>query len=96
MYSPILFSAYHKDDLMNKFLSRKGQIKEVEQMKIPLSISNKLNIILIFIQTFFYNIFIFKSFLNLLSIKYIIIMILNPKIYYLIYFLIKEFFLPFL
>lgn len=55
MYIPILFSAYHKDDLMNKFLSRKEQIKEVEQMQIPLSISNKINIALIFIQIFFYN-----------------------------------------
>jgi len=55
MYNPILFSAYHKDDLMNKFLSRKEQLKEVEQMQIPLSISNKINIVLIFIQIFFYN-----------------------------------------
>ena len=55
MYNPILFSAYHKDDLMNKFLSRKEQIKEVEQMQIPLSIPNKINIALIFIQIFFYN-----------------------------------------
>ena len=30
MYNPILFSAYYKDDLMNKFLSRKGQTKEVK------------------------------------------------------------------
>ena len=55
MYNPILFSAYHKDDLMNKFLSRKEAIKEVEQMQIPLSLCNKINIALIFIQTFFYN-----------------------------------------
>ena len=55
MFNPILFSAYHKDDLMNKFLSRKEDIKEVEQIQIPLSIENKINITLIFIQTFFYN-----------------------------------------
>ena len=55
MFNPILFSAYHKDDLMNKFLSRKEEIKEVEQMQIPLSKRNKINIVLIFIQTFFYN-----------------------------------------
>ena len=30
MYNPILFSAYHKDDLMHKFLPRKEQIKEIE------------------------------------------------------------------
>ena len=55
MFNPILFSAYHKDDLMNKFLSRKAQIKEVEQIQIPLSVTNKINITLIFIHTFFYN-----------------------------------------
>ena len=55
MFNPILFSAYHKDDLMNKFLSRKGQIKEIEEMQTPLSLKNKINIILIYIQIFFYN-----------------------------------------
>ena len=55
MYNPILFSAYHKDDLMHKFLSRKEEIKEVEEMQIPLSLNNKINIVLIFVQTFFYN-----------------------------------------
>jgi hypothetical protein len=55
MYNPILFSAYDKDDLMHKFLSRKQEIREVEEMQIPLSFKNKVNIILIYIQTFFYN-----------------------------------------
>ena len=55
MYNPILFSAYHKDDLMHKFLSRKDEIKEIEEMQIPLSFRNKVNIILIFMHTFFYN-----------------------------------------
>ena len=55
MYNPILFSAYHKDDLMNKFLSRKEEIKEVEEVQLPLSIRNKINIVLIFIHSFFYN-----------------------------------------
>jgi len=55
MFNPILFSAFHKDDLMNKFLSRKEEIKEVEEVQIPLSTQNKINIILIFIHTFFYN-----------------------------------------
>ena len=55
MLNPILFSAYHKDDLMNKFLSRKEQIKEIEQIQTPLTPANKKNIILIFVQTFFYN-----------------------------------------
>ena len=55
MFNPILFSAFHKDDLMHKFLSRKEQIKEIEEIQMPLSINNKINIILIFIQSFFYN-----------------------------------------
>ena len=55
MFNPILFSAYDKDDLMHKFLSRKQEIKEVDEMQIPLSFKNKVNILLIFIQTFFYN-----------------------------------------
>ena len=55
MFNPILFSAFHKDDLIHKFLSRKGQIKEIEEMQIPMSLNNKINIILIFIQSFFYN-----------------------------------------
>ena len=55
MFNPILFSAYHKDDIMNKFLSRKTQIKDIEDVQIPLSFKNKVNILIIFIQTFFYN-----------------------------------------
>ena len=55
MFNPILFSAYYKDDLMNKFISRKDAIKEIEEIQVPLSLANKINISLIFIQTFFYN-----------------------------------------
>ena len=55
MFNPILFSAYHKDDIMNKLLARKDQIKEVEDIQTPLSASNQVNILLIFVQTFFYN-----------------------------------------
>ena len=55
MFNPILFSAYHKDDLMNKFLSRKEEIKEIEKIQIPITPSNKTNIALIFIHNFFYN-----------------------------------------
>jgi hypothetical protein len=55
MFNPIIFSAYHKDDLMHKFLSRDEQIKDIEEMQIPLSVNNKINIILIIIHSFFYN-----------------------------------------
>ena len=55
MFNPILFSAYYKDDLMHKFLSRNDAINEIEKRQISMSKSNKMNIALIFIQTFFYN-----------------------------------------
>ena len=55
MFNPILFSAYHKDDLMNKFLSRKEEIREIEKMQIPMTVANKINLALIFIHNFFYN-----------------------------------------
>ena len=55
MFNPILFSAYDKDDLIHKFLSRKQEIEEVDEMQIPLSFKNRVNILLIFIHTFFYN-----------------------------------------
>ena len=55
MFNPILFSAYHKDDLMNKFLSRKEEIREIEKMQIPMTVANKINMALIFIHNFFYN-----------------------------------------
>ena len=55
MFNPILFSAYHKDDLMNKFLTRKDQIKCIEKMQISMTLSNKMNIALICIHNFFYN-----------------------------------------
>ena len=55
MFNPILFSAYHKDDLCNKFLSRKDALKEIEQLQPSISLYNLINIILIFIHTFFYN-----------------------------------------
>ena len=55
MFNPILFSAYHKDDLCNKFLSRKDALKEIEQIQPSISLYNLINIILIFIHTFFYN-----------------------------------------
>ena len=84
MFNPILFSAYYKDDLMHKFLSRKEEIKEVNEIQIPLSLKNKINILLIFIQTFFYNslisgiyplIFLLIRELNIDYIKYTFLII---------------------
>ena len=55
MFNPILFSPYHKDDLMNKFLTRKEEIKDIEKIQIPMTTTNKINMALIFIHNFFYN-----------------------------------------
>ena len=44
MFNPILFSAYHKDDLCNKFLSRKDALKEIEQLQPYLLNSQSLHI----------------------------------------------------
>ena len=55
MFNPILFSAYHKDGIMNKLLSSKAQHKELEKIQIPMTCQNKVNILMIFFQTFFYN-----------------------------------------
>ena len=54
MFNPILFSAYHKDGIMNKLLSSKAQHKELEKIQIPMACQNKVNILMIFFQTFFF------------------------------------------
>ena len=43
MFNPILFSAYHKDGIMNKLLSSKAQHKELEKIQIPMTCQNKVN-----------------------------------------------------
>jgi hypothetical protein len=40
---------------MNKFLTRKEELKEIEEIQNPISFHNKINIILVFIHNFFYN-----------------------------------------
>ena len=50
LFNPVLFSPFHKDDIMNKFLSRKGQIKEVEEFQTPLSLSNVIRLFTILIS----------------------------------------------
>ena len=55
MFNPILLSPFAEDDIVKKFLPRKDQIKDIEKIQNPLSLSNKINIVLIFVQAFFYN-----------------------------------------
>ena len=58
IYNPILSSAYNKDSILEKCISSKNALKEVEKSQSPLSQSNKTNIILIYIQTCLYGIFL--------------------------------------
>ena len=55
MYNRLLISPFDKDNLIYKFLSRKEAFKEIKNMQIPLSIYNKINIVLIFIEAFLNN-----------------------------------------
>ena len=55
IFNPILSSTYRKDNIISKFISNKKCLKEVEKYQSKISIYNKINIIYIFIHTFFYN-----------------------------------------
>ena len=55
IYNPVLSSTYHKDSLLEKCISSKNALKEVERSQSPLSHSNKTNLILIYIQAAIYG-----------------------------------------
>ena len=55
IYNPVLSSTYHKDSLLEKCISSKNALKEVERSQSPLSHSNKTNLIFIYIQSFIYG-----------------------------------------
>ena len=55
IFNPILSSSYYKDNLLDKFLSTKEAFKEANNMQSRITPENKRNIILILVQTFFYN-----------------------------------------
>ena len=55
IYNPVLSSTYHKDSLLEKCVSSKNALKEVERSQSPLSHSNKTNLILIYIQAAIYG-----------------------------------------
>ena len=55
IYNPILSSAFNKDSILEKCISSKNAIKEVERSHSPISYVNKINIILISIQACIYG-----------------------------------------
>ena len=55
IYNPILSSAFNKDSILEKCISSKNAIKEVERSHSPISYINKVNIILICIQACIYG-----------------------------------------
>ena len=55
IYNPVLSSTYHKDSLLEKCISSKNALKEIEHSQSPLSHSNTINLILIFVQAAVYN-----------------------------------------
>ena len=55
IFNPILSSSYRKDNIITKFISNKDCITEIEKSQNGLPINSKLNIIYIYIHTFFYN-----------------------------------------
>lgn len=55
IFNPVLSSTYYKDSLLEKCISSKNALKEVERSQSPLSHSNKTNVALIYIQAAIYN-----------------------------------------
>ena len=55
IYNPILSATYNKDSLLEKCISSKNAIKEVEKSQSSLSPSNTTNLVLIYIQACLYG-----------------------------------------
>jgi hypothetical protein len=55
IYNQILSATYNKDSLLEKCISSQNALKEVERSQSSLSHSNKTNLILIYVQAFFYG-----------------------------------------
>ena len=55
IFNPILSASYYKDNQLEKFLSTKQAFDDLKNIQNPLSKTNKINIALILIHTFFYN-----------------------------------------
>ena len=55
IFNPILSSTYKNDNIISKFISNKECLNEAEKSQNQISINNMINIIFIFIHTFFYN-----------------------------------------
>ena len=55
IYNPVLSSTYHKDSLLEKCISLKSALNEIERSQSPLSHSNTINLFLIYTQAAVYN-----------------------------------------
>ena len=55
IFNPILSASYYRDNLLDKFLSTKEAFNEAKKLQNKITTENKINIILICIQVFFYN-----------------------------------------
>ena len=55
IFNPILSSAYYKESQLDKFLSTKKAFDDLKNIQKPLSTTNKVNLVFIFIHSFFYN-----------------------------------------
>ena len=55
IFNPILSSTYYKDSPLEKCITSKNALKEVEKSQSPLSHSNTINLILIYIQACIYG-----------------------------------------
>ena len=55
IFNPILSASYNKDNLLDKFLSTKEAFSAAKKIQSEITPENKRNIILLMVQTFFYN-----------------------------------------
>ena len=55
IFNPILSSTFKKDNMISKFISNKDCFKEMEKKQNKITLYNKINIIYIFIHSFFLN-----------------------------------------
>ena len=55
IFNPILSSTYNSDNIIPKLISNKECLKEAEINQNKMRLYNKINIIFLFIHTFFYN-----------------------------------------
>jgi hypothetical protein len=55
IYNPVLSSTYYKDSILEKCISNPDAIQEIKKSQSPLSHSNYINLILLYIHSCFYG-----------------------------------------